>query len=150
MLVIGWVLLISKCMPICLGGFPESFLDSFLLSLVSILSLWNLEYLDLLDKSLNFVVFSLLFFYIFSLLGEICSSFFQLSCFQSFNSPEFIVILLLFHFYGILFLLEGIITHLSDEISGSFYLFVCFWVWFTSLCSLSLPQVAFCLWLFQS
>lgn len=125
-------------MPISLGRFPESLLDSFFLSLVYILSLWNFDYLDLLDESLNFVVSSLVFFHIFFLyLGR----FVQVSsfCFQSFNSPEFIFILQLFHFYGILFFLEGI-THLSDETNGSFYLFVSFGVWFTSPCIVSLSH----------
>lgn len=76
----------------------------------------------------------------FSLLGKICSSFFQPFYFQSFNSLEFIFILWLFHFYGILFFLEGIITHLSDETNASFYLFVSFGVWFTSLCIVSLSH----------
>lgn len=81
--------------------------------------------------------FSVFFFF---LLREICSSFFQPFCFQSFNSPEFIFILWLFHFYGILFFLEGIITHLSEETNGSFYLFVSFGGWFTSPCIVSLSH----------
>lgn len=36
--------------------------------------------------------------------------------------------------------LEGVISHLPDEVNGSFYLFVSFWVWFTSPCIFSLSD----------
>lgn len=131
----GKALSISDCMAISLGGFPKSLLDSFHSFSLKLWLFgspgWVLEFC---------CIFSQIFLYFFSLLREICSSFFQPFCFQSFNSPEFIFILWLFHFYGILFFLEGIITHLSEEPNGSFYLFVSFGVWFTSPCIVSLSH----------